>query len=260
MVMMLLVLVVAGKRVGKWLEKDVSEYKGLLWWMLISVVGVVFLMTSASLAFWEGYEALRFLQYPWRLGMVMVWVATLMTMLLLSLLKTNYRAWLFGFLVGMMVVVWLVAKPSKQIDENTYQINDEWSYDRWYVVDVEEGYLPRSVVATASARPVFVVKEGEVSGSKLFEKAHELQVVLEATTSGRVEINRYDYPGWKLRVGEQVVEHDMTDEGLIGIRVDEGESLVTLRFERTWWRWLAEGVTLASVALVGVLWWKWRKS
>lgn len=241
---------------------------GLSVLMFTAFFGVgVFMMVSRSQFIWDAFEALRFLQFPWRyMGLVSLASAGLAGAWF-GLLRAR-PPWAQLLLAAIFIALFIgsgqmffqahfrcTVMPDRPIDcpgsdaeyfaaENFYKIQQGSIRD----------YLPVSVDKVPKEPPLGPVRL--VSGSAQIRDVTRgsdwLRFQVEAPESAQLEAAIFDFPEWRLRIDGQAVPHLIGfSSGLITFGVPPGVHDIELRLEDTFIRTWGDRISLVAwVALI----------
>ncbi|OGO50875.1 MAG: hypothetical protein A2148_07935, partial [Chloroflexi bacterium RBG_16_68_14] len=223
----------------------------------------VFMALSRSRFVWDAFEALRFLQFPWRyLGLVSLGAAGLAGAWLALLRRRPLWAQLFvaGTLIGLFVgtgemffqpLYRCTVAPDRPIP---CPGSDGEYFSAEYFPAQQQGsiqdYLPAAVDAIPE-EPPRPVGARVVSGSARVLDASAgsdwLRLRVEATAASEVEAALFDYPNWRVRIDGQAVPHRAsTPHGLVTFAVPAGTHDVEIRLEDTAVRRAGNWLSLVS--------------
>jgi len=227
-----------------------------IWWPLLTWGGTsAFLMFSISAIFWVHLPLLRFLQFPWR------WLLCL-NVALVVLLTLAWKQWMWRvsavvFMLTVLVYGW-------------HRIQAPWWDNARDIADMAyqqqsgAGYVGTDEYAPASADPYDIKLDaprvtadtGTLLRVQVRQWSPEKKIfVAEASRPCKLVLRLFNYPAWLAEVNGQKVETETQDNtGQMLIPVKAGESLIQIRFIRTWDRTVGGVVSLVS-ALGLLLWW-----
>src|SRR5690606_37122093 len=80
---------------------------------------------------------------------------------------------------------------------------------------------------------------------------------IETAVPFTAELSSFYFAGWRAWVDGQAVDvQPSTPEGLISVPIPDGRHTLTVAFGETPSRWAADGLSLLSLAVVGLLLWR----
>lgn len=229
----------------------------------------VFMAMGISRSVWEAFDALRFLQFPWRyLGLVSLAAAGLAGAWL-AVLRERPLAARFAVaaaLGGIFVATGAYFhQPLYRCEANApgpvfCPGSDEEYFSDRYVRQHREGsvrdYLP---VAVEEVPQPPAAQARAVSGTARIAEAERssdsLRLHIEAETAATIEAAVFDFPNWRVRIDGGGAPHEASaPHGLITFEVAPGGHEVELALEDTAARRAANALSLASWAalLIGV--------
>ena len=221
----------------------------------------VFLTNVRSTLVWQSVPGLEMLQFPWR------WLA-LMVMLLGLIVTIGARFIPAGWArtIYCLLLAWLILfgnfgyfKPRMYlVDDNELYFYDPIKIrQKWGITLME--YTPRQVI---NVDPVYAVATSSSELQKiavLEDKTQSRIIQTSATVSGQLELLIADFPGWQVKVDDQLVTHQTGSNGTILVDVPAGEHVVAANFTDTPIRWWSNRVSLVSwLVLAGWLAWSMK--
>ena len=256
--------------------------------IIAAMAAVIFscMALSISLPLWETLPLIRFVQFPWRfVGRAILPVALLSGAAAYSVVRIasdkvrSPRALLvtgYSLLVVFTLPVLLSAAPllyprlcSGALDLN---INDVFAYERatgHTGVDPLGAYLPVTVEERPGGSPLEVqyaagesIKRFDRStlpaGAQIVSETYRpnrAEVVLDSPIDFQATYLSFAFPGWQATIAGQPIPIEPSDpNGLISFEVPAGRQTITVAFEDTPTRTLANAISLAAlIVLVGVL-------
>jgi hypothetical protein len=227
----------------------------LRWMLLIVVIALAFMMTSASAPLWRVLPLIRFLQFPWRL----LGPASLCLALLVGSLGNRFRIALVFSVLLLIIPNWRHARPARYFRFDAAQ----WSPEQIAQRNVETSdlaTLPVQVMehpAYASSR--FDASAGNLSVSEVREGPSFLRGRVRASSASSIQANVSYYPGWTATLDGTPVPIEVTSpQGQISLKVPEGDHRLDLEFGRTPLRVASELLSIAGVGFLFILLWKWN--
>ena len=237
----------------------------------------VFMSISASEGIWDTFDALRFLQFPWRyVGLISLAAATLAGSWF-ALIRER-AAWLQFSLAAGLVTLFIVSgqgffEPFHRCIVDPDRLvpcagsDEEYFSDGPYAAS-ELGsirdYLPEAVeVVPEPAREAVTVIDGAAYVGVTQRDSNSIALAIAAPSAVRLEASIFDYPGWNVRIDGVVIDHIASEpHGLITFDVPEGEHDIELTLGSTNTARIANWVSLASwsafaIALPASLLWPW---
>ncbi len=225
-------------------------------------------MTRLSEPLWRWLPGLASVVFPWRLTLlVSVAAAVLAGVTAAGLLRAPSRAGRgagAALLAAVTAVALLASWPSvARADWQTF--TPEYADRDLVRLRLAGAFMPRSnprmrgFGAHPPARPPrLVTPQGGPGGDVRVdvEENHglELTVQVEAPGGALLQVDRFDYPGWRARVNGQVVPHQRTQPlGTLELALPPGRHQVHWTFGPTPLRWAAALLSALGLAGLGVL-------
>lgn len=219
------------------------------------------LMTVAvSKSIWDAVPALAFLQFPWRFlaiasfgfSFAAGWLAV----------RSTQPTWLTSALAGVVVVLAIGSGFDRFAPATMIPVEDEALANARAVASARHGlfdFLPIGVDlsavpkrAPASLPPAVEAVEGDLSVTHIRRASHaiEFEAVVAGASPVVARINVFDFPGWTVSLDGAPLPHTSHDDPLARIHValPPGRHEVSVRFERTPVRRLAESVSVVAFA------------
>ncbi|MCH7488984.1 MAG: hypothetical protein IIB23_05075, partial [Chloroflexi bacterium] len=207
------------------------------------------------------FDALRFVQFPWRYmglvslaaaGLAGAWLALLRERPLA--LQLLVAAALIGLLIGSgsfyfqplhrCTVEAGRAIPCAGSDAEYFSSGPYAASEVGSILD----YLPErvSVIPERIAERAAVV-DGSATVRVTDAGSDSLSLRVEADTEATIQASIFDFPNWRVRIDGEAVRHTASaPHGLITFDLPEGTHLVELKLEDTATRRLANSISLAS--------------
>ncbi len=222
---------------------------------LTAVVGwcYAFLIHHRSELIWRAIGPLAYLQFPWRLLAVVIFSFSFAAAFLIR--RAGRFAWPSALAAGAVLIAfnWNYFSPAEGMKagmtDRELLSGDSWQAQRKGGI---YDYLPVGA-ATAPDRPPdkpaeFVEGRGRVIGEETGTDWFNLTAAVESDKSS-LRINIFDFPGWRVYVDGNPVEHHIpADEqwGRIRLELPAGIHRVEGRFEKTPVRRAADYLSLLS--------------
>jgi len=239
----------------------------------------VFMSVSVSEGIWDTYDALRFLQFPWRyVGLISLASAALAGTW--SALIRDQPAWLQLGLAAGLVALFIAGgqgffepfyrctvEPNRAVPcaGSDVEYFSDGPYAASELGSIRD-YLPEAVdVIPQPATETITVTEGAAVVSETQRDSDSLVFDIEASSEARLEASVFDYPGWEVRVDGEAVPHSASEpHGLITFDVPQGEHDIELTLGSTNTARIANWISLASwsafaIALPASLLWSMRR-
>jgi hypothetical protein len=231
---------------------------------LLCVLLALFFTHPSSQRVWETLPLVKYLQFPWRYLTVL---ATFVSLLCGGLFvyfsaasKMNQKA-----LLTVLLIVIVLATIQYCRVKGHYVMNEEMLTPAFVRNDggtvsacnkssmdtIEDygEYMPRSVTRLPSkelAGKVFSPSgKASVMNIKHFLSRYEFTVIAE--DNAEVIVGSFYYPGWEARVQGKPLALFTDEEGLIHLRIPEGDHDVVVLFGDTWERKLGKAISVVGV-------------
>lgn len=206
------------------MNKDSMMLSGLS----ISFLAVIWAMTVQALPFWNLFtEKIIAIDYPFRLLLLAVFIASLLGSYLVAAIKNAKLAWVLSFLFFLIALY----TNRNHIRVNLYTDFDLDLYVRSEVTtNTFNEYAPKGTQGIISKEPTSLV-EGTESISNSKRNTRETSFVVSTDKEKTITVNMFDFPGQTVYLNSHKVEHKRLD-GKIGIEVPAGSTLVQIKYEK----------------------------
>ena len=236
---------------------------------LLAIATALFLTTPGSVALWDATPQLAYLQFPWRLLMVVTVAAGALGAYALAAVPLRMQAAVVLLAaIGQFALVHSYARPRAYTAPGQMDIDlSGWKFTRSAQEDafVEPGYFP---VAARTLPPrghkEWEVTSGDATATLDFATAVRIVMTVDARTESVVRLPPHDFPGWRVTVdGKPGPPQREPGLGFLAVTVPAGRHVVEVRFGNTPVRTFANGISVASLFLLTaftVLSARWRAS
>lgn len=243
-----------------------SKKQKIVCLILLFLFGITTFMTiGRSQYIWDQISLLKYFQFPWRFLTFSHVFFSLLTGGVVLL--TSKWKWIWILPVGLILA--LVAQhsrfylPEKQLRPEEwnefYNTSKEWI--RAETSKTLNDYLPPSI--SDNALPTQMDARFSLDVGKLTIK-EDTSVLATATVtcqnSCRLNVNNFQYPGWKAKVEGREVELLASGEGLpiYSLSLEPGSHEVQVQYEGTAIQTFANLISLVSFFLAFGLWFKYK--
>jgi len=223
-------------------------------WLGIAAASL-FMMGSASVRVWDAFPALAFIQFPWRLFLVISIAGGVLIAMLVSRLRISMQV-VALVLIGAVHVHLYERRlhPDRYIPRAEMNIDDP----RWAATEdglrtghYESGYDPLGTVPDEAVTSRWSVVNGraDIRPARLDDG----WVVLAVTAAGEalVRVNTPFFPGWHMSLdGRPVVLERAADSGYMQVAVPAGLHVLEARFDNTLVRRVANVTSMGSMLLL----------
>lgn len=250
-----LALAAAVSAVNLWRRTAPRRTLELAFWLAVAI-GTMFGMTAASVRLWELFPPLAFVQFPWRLLMVVV-IATAALSAHLAATITDRRiqaALVIGLAIVQIQLSYAHLRPRGYITSETMNIDWRgWGESRAAQESafIEPGYYPASLVDVPQGIARWTVLEGAASVTEVSRTGHDLELDVVAEAPVGLRINSPAFPGWLVTIDGHPPDPEEPEvaDGYLFLTVPAGRHRVRAVFTNTPVRAWANAVTLVSGVL-----------
>lgn len=232
--------------------------KNKLWIPLVGLFIIFFaaliLMTSFTKVIWDKISLLQKFQFPWRLLFVTMFTSSVIGAILFSAIPKKWQ--LTSFIIS---VIFIVLSTTQMWHPRTYLLNPEQFYTGIYNGTTDTGESsPIWSIRFMEYRPVAPIEiihgNGQITLGQRISTKHVYNVSL--TQKSQLRENTLYFPGWSILVDGNVVPiefQDANNRGLMTFWVEQGTHTVTVRFQETKLRLLADVMSIGSLLLLFLL-------
>lgn len=229
-------------------------------WIIIfsasSVLISAFMINPRSVAIWKMIEPLKYLQFPWRLLMLIIFFISLMVGSIM-LIPLKYKEYLVAVLILMVVGLnFSYFKPEKfiQVSDKDLLSGVEWEKR---IKRAIYDFLPKSAkeppAELAAQRYKILTGESKITDFK--EGTNWLIFSTETTSHTIIRLSQYYFPDWKILVDgkETKVEYKNNSLGLMTIILGQGSHKIEGRLYDTPVRSAANLLTILTFIFFTIL-------
>jgi hypothetical protein len=239
-----------------WRHRVDAMFWRLTVWLGVTAVAM-WMMTAASVRIWEAIPALAFIQFPWRLFLLLSVAGGVLSAMLLSLVA-NRRT---QALLLLLVVAFHIAFYHRRLKPDRYVSHAEMNIDNpdWR----ETRQARRSGYFEPAYNPVAVTRDTDeevgrwrlVSGVATIQERFVRDDAVELETQSHTPITlrfhiRY-FPGWTIRIDGAKADTIRTPEfDFMDVNVPSGPHTVDVKFENTRVRSVSNAVTIVAASML----------
>ena len=231
----------------------------LAFWLVVAI-GTMFLMSRASVRVWELVPPLAFVQFPWRLLMVVALATAALSAHLVSMISDRrlQAAFVIGLAIVQVQLSYTYLRPRGYITRETIDI-DWWEWRDSKAAQtsayIELGYYPASLADVPRNIARYTVIDGTANVTEVSHKGHALELDVAADAPVILRINSPTFPGWLVTIDGRPADVDVAG-GYPCVTVPAGRHRVHAAFTNTPVRAWANGVSVASgvVTLMAIGW------
>jgi hypothetical protein len=229
---------------------------------LISVFSVVivvclFMIHPDSAWIWDRIGPLAYLQFPWRLLILISFCTSILAGAALLLVRSGKpRVILWSVLVALVAVVnvgWFRPERFLDVTQSDLLSGPGWDTLRLYAI---WDFLPRSAMVAPQQPSTGAVTQ--VSGTSdithVAQGSDWLRFEATSPTPAVVQLNVYDFPTWSVTLDGQPISytHDAST-GLLSVGLPAGTHTLDAHLQNTPVRTLGNLVTLIALILLAVV-------
>jgi hypothetical protein len=232
---------------------------GLVQWLAITALAMC-MMTSSSAFIWEAIPVASYIQFPWRLFMLLSISGAALGALLTSIAgNRRAQAAILILTVGLQMHLYhRRLKPrgytplaEMNIDDPKWRDTPEARKSGFY----EEAYDPIGVARRPSddiGRWTILESDGTIVPQLVADDA--LRLASRSDTGMRLRIHIHAFPGWSAQIDEREARIERTpQDGYMEILVPPGAHRIALTFTNTPVRTVANAISAGSATVLVLL-------
>lgn len=227
---------------------------------LVPAVAVIaFLLTAWSNVIWQHTPQLTFLQFPWRLLIVLTPVLAIAVSVAIS--RVRIRATTVGSVALAMaaVLVFALYEPFHQVPEPERRIASQVrAFQSNAGADPTDEYTPQTADndALTPGNPPYWLAAEPTAGAPAGSVAGPVPThfSFNANVPEFLILNLRDYPAWRVSLnGKEDTERDQRDDGLIAFSVPAGRSTISMRYVRGFDDLAGDALSMATALVLAAL-------
>lgn len=235
--------------------KEVKK-KILLGSLCLLLIGSLFIMTAWSGIIWTNITLLQKFQFPWRFLSLSTFLVAVLGGIAIASLKIKSKK-----LLGAMLIVFCaltILSTASMWHPKGYQQKDESFYTGIYLSTTDTGESS-PIWSTRFMEHVYDHPMNVIDGAATIKETkrtttlHEYEIIVMKPT--RVVENTVYFPGWNVYVDGQKTDIEFQNpnyRGLITFYLKEGNHAVRVQFEDTKVRFVANIISIVSLALLAI--------
>lgn len=248
------------------LKKRLEKRTLLTIFLLALALILAVLSTYHSKLIWDAIPLMAYIQFPWRFNsFIIVLVAFLAGGTCFYLKQFLGKKGVFLFLLTSLIMLVKVNvryfQPQIYVKASEYYYTDEESIKR-SMSGIIPDYIPIWVEGEPGkiSQKDYQVLSGSLKIDQIKAKTHKLSIKGYSERESKIQLNRFYFPGWQLVINGQEKELDYKDNnGIIYTMLPKGEFFLKLRFQNTLIRSLANLISLFSLFVIGIMFFRYGK-
>jgi hypothetical protein len=234
----------------------------------------LFLTLQRSSIFWELLPLVENIQFPWRWLSVATTTLTSVTVILVVLIKNSQ---LYKKIVLMLLVTIVCAGGVLQLRYFVPELWLDYPQDLYYsnperiqthMSEIMLDYVPKTAIIEGVSKddpialsvsesveplvinPVILDSQFVAEYQTLVDDPHQKLVALSTDKSAEIVFSTADFQGWQAYLNSKKVNKEVTNSGLIFVKVPAGDHQVGIRFQNTKVRNMADIITAVSSVII----------
>ncbi len=243
-----------------WLWKKSKEKSILIILSSLVIVGSIFMINPRSVFIWNLFEPLKFIQFPWRFLMFIIFFISLISGSVILTLKNIWQK--VVFVVLMILVVGLnfsYFRPENFIQITDQQLLSGKSWDKLIKRSIFD-FLPIYAKAPPAelASNNYEIKSGIAEITNFKKGSNWMKFNLNVKETITIQLSQYYFPNWTINANQEKVgiNYD-NDLGLITFQLSPGIYNIEGKLEDTLVRTISNFISLFGiVAFIGLFTWR----
>ncbi len=221
----------------------------------VIAVGSIFMINPKSELIWKTFEPLKFIQFPWRFLMLVIFSISLMVGSVFQGLKEKKRIFGVIFIITLVIFNFSFFRPEKFFPLTDSELLRGEKFDSQIKRSIFD-FLPKSAKAPpaelATYRYEVLLGKAEVSGWR--EGSNWIYFKADIKEDAKVRLSQYYFPNWQIKVNGQPAEIDYkNDLGLMTISLGKGFHTVEAKLLDTPVRSTGNMMTIAGLLTLFLL-------
>lgn len=214
----------------------------------------IFMIHPRSQFIWDLIEPLKYLQFPWRFLLLIIFFTSLVSPAVLLITAKKYLkvVWI-GSLVLVVAANFLYFKPEKLLNINEKELLTGLAWDKQIKRSIFD-YLPKSAKEPPAelATERYTILTGETKVTDFKEKSNEISFKANTDTHTILRLSQYYFPNWRIYDNSEELKIDYNNTlGLMTIILGVGEHNINAKLYDTSIRTL--GNTLTGLGILSYL-------
>lgn len=217
----------------------------------------IFLINPRSEFVWKMIEPMKYLQFPWRFLMIIIFFISFISGSIFLLIKdTGAKRWWIGLVVAVVAANFFYFRPEKFINISQDELLRGSSWERQIKRSIFD-YLPKSAkeppAELASSR--YQILTGDSRVYDFAQGTNWIKFKTETNSHTIIRLSQYYFPQWKITVdGKEIVfDYENNNLGLMTIILGKGNHDIQARLYNTTIRTVANFITVVGFGLTAIL-------
>lgn len=244
----------------------IAMYAAVKFWRLKRWFAVAIIFSSIFIAFsayminprsefiWRLIEPLKFLQFPWRFLMIIIFFISFISGSVILVLKS--KKIVIALIALVVALNFLYFRPEKFIEVSDQELLSGERWDRQIKRSIFD-YLPVFAKEPPAelARERYQILTGETKITDFEEGTNWLKFKAETTSHTIIRLSQYYFPDWKIKVdGNEVpIEYKDNTLGLMTIILGQGNHQIEGRLYDTPVRIVSNFITVATLLIMALV-------
>ncbi|MDP3973528.1 MAG: 6-pyruvoyl-tetrahydropterin synthase-related protein [Candidatus Daviesbacteria bacterium] len=215
----------------------------------------VFMVNPRSIFIWQAVEPLKYLQFPWRFLLIIIFLASFISGAVFLILKDQVKQKLIWLILVILVVTlnFSYFRPEKFIQTSDEDLLTGSNWERQIKRAILD-YLPKSASEPPAelARERYQLLTGDSFIYDFKQGSNWFSFKTNTNTHTIIRLSQYYFPKWKIFIDgkETLIDYKNNSLGLMTIILGEGNHIVEGRLYDTPIRTIANLLTSVSALIV----------
>ncbi len=221
-----------------------KKYQKTIIPIIISCLSSLFLMLKPSNRFYETLTQFISIDFPYRFMTLFTFFIALSFSLWLQ-----YQSKFIKIIILFITISVLVINTKQLKINNSKHINIHNIVDKQPTSNTYDEYLPKN----ADSQKLYNHYQAILTNNNYTIKKHntkELIIEFQSKKSQYITIGQYDWPGQNIYINESKVSKVQTSNDLIKIKVNQGKSIIQIKYEKTFFQIISNIISLISLLIV----------
>ncbi len=246
------VILIGLKKFSREVFKKEEYLIGLL--LLFIFLVSIFMTHNKSTFIWQNLPILHYAQFPWRYLGITIFACALLGGFVIA--HTNKLKLILVVLISVLTVAfnWAYFKPSDfyySHDDKFKLSGDSWEYQQQGSI---EDYLPKTAkrpFKLSKDQPKIIQGSGDLKNYS--KKSNKFSFDANINKKSEIEIPVFEFPNWQVQVDKKNYDHSYNKAGLITLKLQPGQYLITGTFKNTPVRTVSNLISLLSLIILFIL-------
>lgn len=226
--------------------------------LIVSIVGLFFLISGMSYFLWKNIFILEFVQFPWRFLTILTLFSVILIFKLINEIKNKpIKIFCLLILCLMTLLNYSYLRPSTYNYIAIYKAEDICSTTTW-----QQEYLPKNVIKCLPKNklvPLIQADKGQIISNFKNEKNGRNVLFTVIGNKGEINFAKYYFPAWRVLVNGKPISPSVDEKyGTIRFEVPSGSNNVRIYLSSTQFEMFGNLISIVTILLLPLIY-KLRK-